>query len=111
MKEGVGKKISVQLGVKKVGEDGAKGGLGGGERGKGGGGGFRKGGFRNAFAPVEGSWVDGMEKKKEEGREVEKMDMDMEDDSDATDQEDYYDPRKPTGCMPDCPGRVVLANG
>jgi hypothetical protein len=29
-------------------------------------------------------------------------------DSDVTDEEDYYDPRKPTGCMPGCPGRASL---
>jgi hypothetical protein len=28
-------------------------------------------------------------------------------DSDVTDNDDYYDPTKPTGCMPDCPGRVT----
>lgn len=74
----------------------------------GGGGGFKKGGFKNAFAPVGGT----EEVKKEEddvdnvfvrNQAVAKDDNVPEDeDSDITDQEDYYDPRKPTGCMPGC---------
>ena len=48
---------------------------------------------------------------------VEEERMDVEDpkaeaeDSDVTDEEDYYDPRRPTGCMPDCRGRTHVSAG
>lgn len=81
----------------------------------GGGGGFKKGGFKNAFAPVGGD----EEVKKEDDDvdsafarkpSVSKDEKPTEDeDSDITDQEDYYDPRKPTGCMSGC-GNAVIAN-
>jgi Zinc-finger double-stranded RNA-binding len=95
--------------------------LGGGKDGKGGGGGgFKKGGFKNAFAPVEGGGDgDGGEEdgKKVGGeREGERFEAEAEEvggqvDSDVTDEEDYYDPRRPTGCMPGCPGRGGMGNG
>lgn len=72
-----------------------------------GGGGFKKGGFKNAFAPVNDTVVD--EKKVEDDEDnvfVKKKAKDEkreEEDSDITDQEDYYDPRRPTGCTPTCP--------
>lgn len=88
--------------------------LGGATTAKSGTGGFKKGGFKNAFAPVDGGKD---EARKEEDDDVvdsvfgKKMagesnggEKQEEDDSDITDQEDYYDPRKPTGCTPTCPG-------
>lgn len=75
-----------------------------------GGGGFKKGGFKNAFAPANDANND--EKKVDDDDEdnvfVKKKAKDEkrveEEDSDVTDQEDYYDPRRPTGCTPSCPG-------
>ncbi|KAL9109973.1 MAG: hypothetical protein Q9227_005496 [Pyrenula ochraceoflavens] len=77
------------------------------------GGGFKKGGFRSAFGPVDDEPV-----KKEEV-DVSMDDADAADpafidtkdiDSDVTDEEDYYDPRRPTGCMPGCQGRALLSS-
>ncbi|KAK5955017.1 hypothetical protein OHC33_003696 [Knufia fluminis] len=81
-----------------------------------GGGGFKKGGFKNAFAPAAGD----EDIKKEDDdvndiiaktsttvKETERLE---DEDSDVTDQEDYYDPRKPTGCMPGCGGSTIAAN-
>lgn len=73
------------------------------------GGGFKKGGFKNAFGPVD----DGLDAVKKEDddtgngiavQSANLMDEKQapEEDSDVTDDEDYYDPRKPTGCMPGC---------
>lgn len=82
----------------------------------GGGGGFKKGGFKNAFAPVgadedvkkEDDNVDDALLKKS-GSVLDEKQIE-EEDSDVTDQEDYYDPRKPTGCMPGCGGSAIVAN-
>ena len=86
--------MKIQLGGKK--EEGAKAG----------GGGFKKGGFKNAFAPADEPMEEKV--KDEEGTEDVKMNekVGQDGDSDVTDDEDYYDPRRPTGCMPGCPGRV-----
>lgn len=95
-REEKGPLVKIQLGGKKEGE-GVKPG------------GFKKGGFKSAFGPVEDEEV-----KKEM---VEEERMDVEDpkaeaeDSDVTDEEDYYDPRRPTGCMPDCRGRTHVSAG
>ncbi|KIX02661.1 uncharacterized protein Z518_08603 [Rhinocladiella mackenziei CBS 650.93] len=70
-----------------------------------GGGGFKKGGFKNAFAPMDEDDKIGDEKKDDGGVPDEKPELD-EVDSDVTDDEDYYDPRRPTGCMPGCKGHV-----
>lgn len=73
------------------------------------GGGFKKGGFKNAFAPAEDeSQVDD---KKEEDADVlgDKPALDLED-SDMTDDEDYYNPRRPTGCLPGCKGHVLVTS-
>jgi hypothetical protein len=67
-------------------------------------GGFKKGGFKSAF----GSASD------EQQRETTRQEKDeplqtgnfQDYDSDITDEEDYYDPRKPTGCMPGCKSRA-----
>lgn len=80
------------------------------------GGGFKKGGFKNAFPSTE----DEVELKKDQNRaelpvkveSVQDVEMTKEKDldSDLTDQEDYYDPRKPTGCTPAC-ASAVARNG
>ncbi|KIY00533.1 uncharacterized protein Z520_03196 [Fonsecaea multimorphosa CBS 102226] len=71
-----------------------------------GGGGFKKGGFKNAFAPADEEPKAELEKREDaDTTMVEKRDADM-DDSDLTEGEDYYDPRRPTGCMPGCKGYV-----
>ncbi|EXJ90584.1 hypothetical protein A1O1_03687 [Capronia coronata CBS 617.96] len=77
----------------------------------GGGGGFKKGGFKNAFAPVEGEVAVKAERKDDgDGTTLEKKEEEKVDDqdSDMTDEDDYYDPRRPTGCMPGC-GSYVAA--
>lgn len=70
------------------------------------GGGFKKGGFKNAFALAES---DSQVNVKEEDVDVlnDKPEVVL-DDSDVTDDEDYYDPRRPTGCMPGCKGHVSV---
>lgn len=78
--------------------------------GKSAGGGFKKGGFKSAFGSVED--------------EVKKEDVDTvmpdvgkgetttkADDSDLTDEDDYYDPRRPTGCGPSCKSHIVHVRG
>ena len=72
------------------------------------GGGFKKGGFKNAFAPAEN--VEVVKKEDELMLEIvaKVEDERMDDDSDLTDQEDYYDPRQPTGCTPSCPSKKVM---
>lgn len=89
--------------------------LGGSSKSNGGGGGFKKGGFKNAFATVgadaemkkEEDDSDGVFVKKPEEVQDEKQIED--EDSDITDQEDYYDPRKPTDCMPGCGGPTTVS--
>ena len=75
-----------------------------------GGGGFKKGGFKNAFGPVGGEGEEERKRREDvKGEEIEVNVMNEEVgavDSDVTDDEDYYDPRRPTGCMPGCPGHV-----
>ncbi len=74
-------------------------------------GGFKKGGFKSAFGSADEE--EQVEMKKDEnfvtgevkGKPVE------DEDGDLTDEEDYYDPRQPTGCMPGCMSRVVAAVG
>ena len=69
------------------------------------GGGWKKvGGFKNAFA-----LADGREERVEKAEVEGEGGMQEEVDSDVTDDEDYYDPRRPTGCMPGCPGHVATA--
>jgi len=73
-----------------------------------GGGGFKKGGFKNAFAPA------GEDEKSQPGKDdVTSMDIKLrsEDiDSDITDGEDYYDPLRPTGCMPGCKSHIAAGS-
>lgn len=77
--------------------------------GGGGGGGFKKGGFKNAFGPVDDG-ADTIKKEDEDAGDSSARKtaglrdnmQDMEADSDVTDDEEYYDPRKPTGCTAGC---------
>lgn len=70
-----------------------------------GGGGFKKGGFKkmNAFAPVEGTRPDNEVESETPNEEV-KVKFEEEYDSDLTDEDDYYDPNRPTECHPGCSG-------
>ena len=70
-------------------------------------GGFKKAGFKNAFNPVDDQ-ADDIKKEAQDcdsafGKSTLGDAQYVEEDSDVTDQEDYYDPRHPTGCTPDCP--------
>ncbi|KAL2443852.1 hypothetical protein ABEF95_013719 [Exophiala dermatitidis] len=68
-----------------------------------GGGGFKKGGFKNAFAPVEdGSNAGPVKKGAASESGVKKPALEAEDSDVTDDDDDYYDPRRPTGCMPGC---------
>ncbi|KAJ9607803.1 hypothetical protein H2200_007882 [Cladophialophora chaetospira] len=69
------------------------------------GGGFKKGGFKNAFAPAEDEAKVDMKQEEDADAPTENRAVDLED-SDLTDDEDYYDPRRPTGCTPECPGHA-----
>ena len=78
--------------------------------GKAGGAGFKKGGFKNAFASVD----DGDGEVKAEKREgTEKGGNEVvrgqvgDEEAESEDEEGAYDPRFPTGCWPGCPGRHV----
>lgn len=92
-REEKGPLVKIQLAGKKEGE-GVKAG------------GFKKGGFKSAFGAVEDE-VFKKEVAEEEKMTVEKVKAEAED-SDFTDEEDYYDPRRPTSCMPDCRGRTHI---
>lgn len=73
-------------------------------------GGFKKGGFKNAFGPIEDQAEDVKREQQDPDNELGqkiKGEQDLEEDSDVTDQEDYYDPRRPTGCTPSCPSLSV----
>ena len=81
----------------------------------GGGGGFKKGGFKNAFAaaedgPAEAEVVKSVETravKENDGRVEESGGLGEDEESDLEDGgEDAYDPRRPTDCHPGCPGYV-----
>ncbi|KIW48510.1 uncharacterized protein PV06_01087 [Exophiala oligosperma] len=75
-----------------------------------GGGGFKKGGFKNAFAPANDDDTHmNTENKTNDTDEAQNPTMDDED-SDVTDVEDYYDPRRPTGCIPECRSRLAAGS-
>lgn len=84
----------------------------GSQAGKPGGGGFKKGGFKNAFGAVaeEEKEEEVVGKGKGEGEEEGKMktgevDEESEED-DGLEEGERYDPRRPTGCWEGCRGRV-----
>lgn len=81
-----------------------------------GGGGFKKGGFRNAFGGGEEAEVvpssitdvvgPPASKKTDASMEEEGVTDDVESENeDDGDGEERYDPRRPTGCSATCPGR------
>lgn len=89
--------------------------------GSGGGGGFKKGGFKNAFGEPDGSDEQKTTKAAVgegenagdgdgvgtglKGREGETKSEGGEEESESEDEgEEKYDPRRPTGCWPGCPG-------
>ena len=78
--------------------------------------GFKKGGFKNAFGgddvkkeDVETSGVKGesLNIGKSENQDTRKGQELVE--SDTDDNYEYYDPRKPTDCFEECPGRLLSA--
>lgn len=74
-----------------------------------GGGGFKKGGFKNAFASIDNE-VDVKVETKDEASDTTRKNQEEgldKGDSDATVEDDYYDPRRPTGCMPGCGSHVT----
>lgn len=72
-------------------------------------GGFKKGGFKNAFAPADDDTPVKTEKGEDDYDEAQNPAVEDED-SDVTDVEDYYDPRRPTGCMPQCRSHVAAGS-
>lgn len=87
-KEEKGPLMSIKLGV-------AKG------QGKTSGGGFKKGGFKNAFGREDDAAP--IQEINEKRTDILAAEADVTDeDSDITDQEDYYNPRRPAGCRLDC---------
>ena len=77
------------------------------------GGGFKKGGFKNAFGPAEDDVENKQDKEDVEmladnGPDLEKPRAE-DDDGNTTDEDDYYDPRRPTGCTPGCSSVVARA--
>lgn len=66
--------------------------------------GFKKGGFRNAFGSVddEEGKKEGKTEVKVEGWKTAKAEVESESDGDWGD----YDPKRPTGCLEGCVGRV-----
>ncbi|KAK5056053.1 hypothetical protein LTR84_012604 [Exophiala bonariae] len=70
-----------------------------------GGGGFKKGGFKNAFAPAGDEEKPALETDDAVAENTKLVPEDQ--DSDVTDDEDYYDPLQPTGCMPGCKSQAA----
>lgn len=74
----------------------------------GGGGGFKKGGFRNAFggeeAELPSSMADVVPGERTDASMKGGITNDVESESEDNGEE-RYDPRRPTGCSVECPGR------
>lgn len=70
---------------------------------------FKKGGFKSAFGSVAAEQL--LEQKNDVVVNTGESEGEAapHDDSDFTDEEDYYDPRQPTGCMPGCNSKVSVA--
>jgi hypothetical protein len=104
-KEEKGPLVQIKLG------SGKPGGSTGGDAGEVKKGGFKKGGFKSAFGSAEDE--EPVELKKDDSVDLigTKGDVAPDEDSDVTDQEDYYDPRQPTGCMPGCNSKVRAVAG
>lgn len=108
IKEEKGPLVQIKLGVAKT-SAGGEGVEGGGLKKSG----FKKGGFKSAFGAVEDD--DQVVVKREDdvalARAADSHTADEDVDSDVTDEEDYYDPRQPTGCMPGCGSRIIVTAG
>ncbi|ETN42745.1 uncharacterized protein HMPREF1541_01903 [Cyphellophora europaea CBS 101466] len=93
-KEEKGPLMTIKLGGNKEKEAGAQGA-----------GGFKKGGFKkmNAFVAIEGEDDESVKKEDAQAQVIAEAPL-AEADSDFTDEDDYYDPRRPTGCPPGCSG-------
>ena len=75
-------------------------------------GGFKKGGFKNAFGGDDEKKDDEEGKRKKAGftkvggaDEAEDIGKGLVEESDTDDEYEHYDPRRPTGCYEGCPGR------
>ena len=66
--------------------------------------GFKKGGFKSAFGGVDTRVEVEEAKPKAESRNEEPPEP-VE--SETDDDYEYYDPKRPTGCPEDCPGRQI----
>lgn len=105
-KEEKGPLMQIKLGASKA-IAGTSGRDGGGGDGAVKNGGFKKGGFRSAFGSADD---EPMEPKPDDNARVDdKKGTGDDDDSDLTDGDDYYDPRKPTDCIPGCKSRFTSA--
>ena len=77
------------------------------------GGGFKKGGFRNAFGGDQEDVVEDVVGRGEHGHERAEGRLESgtegriegKDEEESEDEEGMYDPRHPTGCWSGCPGR------
>ena len=67
--------------------------------------GFKKGGFKNAFGSVDDDEDKDEKKEVKTKPQVEGFEM-KEVESESDEEWGDYDPRRPTGCGRDCPGRV-----
>lgn len=107
-KEQKGPLVQIKLGSGKA-TDGARGAEIGGIKKSG----FKKGGFKSAFGSVDEEEEVDVKEKEEEifGIGEQKAKVAEDEDSDFTEEENYYDPRQPTGCMPGCRGRSGTAVG
>ena len=81
--------------------------------GSGPGGGFKKGGFKNAFGAKDDEVAVKVEQKDDVEMRVEVAQnahekTEANDVSNFTDEEDYYDPRRPTECTNHCRSAVAI---
>jgi hypothetical protein len=74
-------------------------------------GGFKKGGFKSAFGSAGDEEQVEVKKEEDVGMGAITGNPPHDEDSDFTDNEDDYDPRQPTGCMPGCKSKVRAAAG
>ena len=70
------------------------------------GGGFKKGGFKNAFGGDDDKKEKGGFKKVLGGPDDEVKTKVEADESDSEDDYEHYNPRFPTDCFEGCPGRI-----
>lgn len=72
-------------------------------------GGLKKRGFKRAFGAVEDEQLVDQRNDVDVSTGEMKGKVVQHSDSDLTDEEDYYDPRQPTGCMPGCHSKARAA--